>query len=79
MLASVADALEAEKVSKSDNPLLEPVLNIASAWQKEQTTDQTALQRQSPAEAIKLTFQWPLTQSNPNEGVPPEPQANGAS
>ncbi len=78
MLASVVDGLDAEKVSKSDNPLLEPVLRFV-ARQKEEITEMTAqapMQRPNPAQAIKLTFQWPLApaQPPPNDGMHP-PQA----
>jgi hypothetical protein len=79
MLASVVEGLDAEKVSKSDNPLLEPVLRIVAARQKEKTTTQSEMQRPSPAEAIKLTFQWSLaqTQTNPNADVRPRVQVAG--
>jgi hypothetical protein len=76
MLTSVVEGLEAEKVSKSDNPLLEPVLSIVAVRQKERITAQPAMQRPSPAEAIRLTFQWPPApvQPLPNDGIHP-PQA----
>ena len=78
MLASVVEGLDAEKVSKSDNPLLEPVLSIVAARYKEKIIAPTAMQRPSPAEAIRLTFQWdlPPAQPNPNDGVAPTQAAD---
>jgi hypothetical protein len=65
ILGIVLEGLEVEKVTKADNPLLESVLSIVAARQKEKAEPQKAIQRPSPAEAIKRTFQSALATSQP--------------
>jgi hypothetical protein len=75
ILDSVLEGLEAEKVAKSDNPLLEPVLGFVASRQKEQAQAQATIQRPSLANAIRRTFEVALAEPQPTPGTQPNRSA----